>query len=246
MLESIAYKTYYAYASGEKTPKPKYVRKKADSDTSPKKKPAQATKGSIIKSLAKMAKSDKKKQPAIEPKTKGLTVLSEVALSEAEQMKLAAKRSKKDFHNSHASGLGAGVRPEVPDVPKYNSESEEESWTFSQGDDDDDNDDDEETDMNDDSEETESDNDGDDFTHPNLVSTPPDYELTEEEENQEGDDNVMEGEQEEEEEEELYGDLNLNLERRDAEMTDAQTNQDTEDVHVTLTVVPPPVLQKSP
>nr|GEV77905.1 hypothetical protein [Tanacetum cinerariifolium] len=37
MLESKAYKTYHAYATGEKTPKPKYVQKKADSDTSPKK-----------------------------------------------------------------------------------------------------------------------------------------------------------------------------------------------------------------
>ncbi|GKA55859.1 hypothetical protein Tco_0754931 [Tanacetum coccineum] len=192
-----------------------------------------------------------------------------VALSEAEQMKLATKRSKKDFHISHASGSGAGVRPEVLDVPKYTSESKEESWTFSQGEDDDD--DEEETDMNDENKETKSDNDGDNLTHPNLstfkvddqeeeeenaddeevssdqrVSTPPDYELIEEEENQEGDDNVMEGEQEEEEEEELYGDLNLNLERRDAEMTEAQTNQDAEDVHVTLTAEPLVVQQQSP
>ncbi|GKC62041.1 hypothetical protein Tco_1089639 [Tanacetum coccineum] len=29
--------TYYMYATGEKTPKPKYVKKKADSDTTPKK-----------------------------------------------------------------------------------------------------------------------------------------------------------------------------------------------------------------
>ncbi|GKG41115.1 hypothetical protein Tco_0470327, partial [Tanacetum coccineum] len=50
---------------------------------------------------------------------------------------------------------------------------------------------------------------------------------------------------EEEEEEELYKDLNLNMERRDAEMTDAQTNQDTEDVHVTLTTEPPVVQQQS-
>ncbi|GJU56219.1 hypothetical protein Tco_1229933 [Tanacetum coccineum] len=56
----------------------------------------------------------------------------------------------------------------------------------------------------------------------------------------------MEGKQEkEEEEEELYEDLNLNLERRDAEMTDAQTNQDTEDVHVTLTAGPLVVQQQS-
>ncbi|GJW40350.1 hypothetical protein Tco_0066195 [Tanacetum coccineum] len=38
MLESNAYQTYYAFAFGEKAPKPKYVRKKADSDTSPKNK----------------------------------------------------------------------------------------------------------------------------------------------------------------------------------------------------------------
>nr|GEV91223.1 hypothetical protein [Tanacetum cinerariifolium] len=44
MLESKAYKTYYDFAFGEKTPTPKYVRKKANSDTSPKKKPAQTSK----------------------------------------------------------------------------------------------------------------------------------------------------------------------------------------------------------
>ncbi|GKB18699.1 hypothetical protein Tco_0852622 [Tanacetum coccineum] len=76
-----------------------------------------------------------------------------------------------------------------------------------------------------------------------LLSTPPDHEFTEEEENQEGNDYIKEGEQEDEEEE-LYGDLNINLERRDAEMTNAQTNQDTEDVHVTLTTEPPVVQQQ--
>nr|GFB69665.1 hypothetical protein [Tanacetum cinerariifolium] len=70
MLESKAYKTYYAFASGEKTPKPK------------------------LKTKAKVAKSYKKKQPAKKPKAKGLAVLSEVALTEAEQLKLATKRSK--------------------------------------------------------------------------------------------------------------------------------------------------------
>ncbi|GJS69638.1 hypothetical protein Tco_0702479 [Tanacetum coccineum] len=152
---------------------------------------------------------------------------------------------------------GAGVTPEVPDVPKYDSESEEESWTFSQ----DDEDAEEESDKNDDSEETESDIDEDDLTHPNLstykvedqeeekaeeeevysdqrVSTPPDYELTKEEVYKNDDDKDKEGEQEEEEDD-LYRDLNINLERSDAEMTDAQANQDMEDTHVTLTTVPP-------
>ncbi|GJW81016.1 hypothetical protein Tco_0144991 [Tanacetum coccineum] len=189
MLESIAYQTYYAYAIGEKTSKEKYIRKKAESDTSPKKKIAPATKGSRLKSSAKVAKTDKKKQSAMMPKPKGLVVPSKVALTEVEQIKLATKRSKKDFHMSHASGLGngvnirskvpdeqqqkvtgtnegAGVRPEVPDVPKYTSDSEEESWTFSQ-----DNEDDvEESDLKHDNEEIESDNDRDNLVE-NLLSS---------------------------------------------------------------------------
>ncbi|GJU72588.1 hypothetical protein Tco_1263993 [Tanacetum coccineum] len=85
-------------------------------------------------------------------------------------------------------------------------------------------------------------NDDDEVSSDQRVSTSPDYELTEEEEDQEGNDNAMGGE---EEEEELYGDLNLNLERRDVEMTNAQTNQDTEDTHMTLTAEPPLVQQQS-
>ncbi|GJU03046.1 hypothetical protein Tco_1113384 [Tanacetum coccineum] len=67
-------------------PKSKATKKKTDSESSPKTKPSQASKGKRIKTSAK---GDK---PAT-TKSKGLTVLSEVALSEAEQMKLATKRS---------------------------------------------------------------------------------------------------------------------------------------------------------
>nr|GEY37680.1 hypothetical protein [Tanacetum cinerariifolium] len=77
MVESKAYKTYYGFVSGEKTPKPKYVKKKADSATSTKQKPVQATKGTKIKTKDKVVKSDKKKQPAKKPKAKGLAVLFE-------------------------------------------------------------------------------------------------------------------------------------------------------------------------
>ncbi|GJS81192.1 hypothetical protein Tco_0747733 [Tanacetum coccineum] len=260
MLESEAYKTYHAYATGEKTPKPK--KKKADSESSPKEKPAQASKGKRLKTSSKAAQSTKEKQPATKSKAKGLTVLSEVALTEDEQMKLATKRSRIQTHSSHASGSGDGVdtlskvpdeqpqkksgtdegagdKPEVPDVPEYNSDSEEESWTFSDGDDDDDVN--EESDAHDDSDENESDDEGDDFVHPNLstytpddqdeeekvedeekaeddedksdqrVHTPPDYQLSEESEKQEDDD--VEGGEEYGDEEMLYGDLNLNRER---------------------------------
>ncbi|GKC01496.1 hypothetical protein Tco_0987632, partial [Tanacetum coccineum] len=88
-------------------------------------------------------------------------------------------------------------------------------------------------------------NDDEDVSFDQMVSTPPDYEITEEEENQKDDDDVMGGEQEDEEDEELYGDLNLNLDRRDAEMTDAQTNQETDEVHVPLTTKPIVVQQQS-
>nr|GEZ07814.1 copia protein [Tanacetum cinerariifolium] len=63
MLERIDYQTYYAFASGEKTPQKK------------------------LKTKAKVAKSYKKKQPAKKPKAKGLAVLSGVALTEAKQLK---------------------------------------------------------------------------------------------------------------------------------------------------------------
>ncbi|GJV28393.1 hypothetical protein Tco_1384841 [Tanacetum coccineum] len=298
MLESEAYTTYRAYATDEKTPKPKTTKKKADSESSPKMKSTQASKGKRITTLAKGDKPAKKKQSIT--KSNGLTVLSEVALNEAQKIKIAIERSKIQTHSSHASGSGdrvdtqskvpdekqqnlssinegAGDKPEVANVPEYRSESEEESWTYSQGEDDEDNDehdskndnDDEDDDQENVSGETESDNDEDDFVHPNLstykaddqeeekvnddedvssdqmVSTPPNYEIIEEEENQKDDDDVMGGEQEDEEDEELYRDLNLNLDRRDAKMIDAQTNQETEEVHVTLTTEPPVVQQQS-
>nr|GEW38796.1 hypothetical protein [Tanacetum cinerariifolium] len=120
----------------EKAPKPKYFQKKADSDTSPKKKHVQATKGTRLKSKANVAKPNKKKQPAKKEKAKGLAILSEVALIEAEQIKLATNRSKKDFHISHASGLdeGTGTKPGVPNVPPYESASDKESWGDSEDD----------------------------------------------------------------------------------------------------------------
>ncbi|GKB36858.1 hypothetical protein Tco_0881800 [Tanacetum coccineum] len=135
MLESEAYKTYHAYATGEKTPKPK--KKKADSESSPKEKPAQASKGKRLKTSSKAAQSTKEKQPATKSKAKGLTVLSEVALTEDEQMKLATKRSRIQTHSSHASGSGDGVDTlsKVPDEqPQKKSGSiDERSLVINQG-----------------------------------------------------------------------------------------------------------------
>ncbi|GJY75692.1 hypothetical protein Tco_0480808 [Tanacetum coccineum] len=57
MLESEAYKTYHAYATGEKTPKPK--KKKADYESSLKEKPAQASKGKRLKTSDKIILSSR-------------------------------------------------------------------------------------------------------------------------------------------------------------------------------------------
>nr|GEW60852.1 ribonuclease H-like domain-containing protein [Tanacetum cinerariifolium] len=158
MLDFKAYNEYYAIACRAEPlkAKTKYKKKADEPVTSSKSKTAPFSKGSRPKSSAKVAKTAKKKQHAKMPKTKGLDVLSEVALSEAEQIKLSTKRSKKDFYMSYVSGSGdgvdiqskvpnkqkqkvigtnegVGVRPEVLDVPKYASDSNEESWTFSDG-----------------------------------------------------------------------------------------------------------------
>nr|GEV54995.1 hypothetical protein [Tanacetum cinerariifolium] len=145
MLEFEAFKTYHAYATGEKIPKPKYAKNKADPESSPTKKSAQASKAKRLKTSAK------------------------VALSEAEQMKLATKRSKVQFHSSHVNGSGAdegtGVIPGVPDVPTYDSEDEHISWKSSDEDGDDEvnisEDDDDQNDDNDDDEEERHDDDDD-------------------------------------------------------------------------------------
>ncbi|GJR62745.1 hypothetical protein Tco_1504907 [Tanacetum coccineum] len=75
----------------------------------------------------KVEKSGKKKQLDLR-----LETLSKIALTEAEQLKLATKRSLIQTHSSHASGSGVhkgiGVTPGVPDVPEYGSDEEQLSW----------------------------------------------------------------------------------------------------------------------
>ncbi|GJS94242.1 retrovirus-related pol polyprotein from transposon TNT 1-94 [Tanacetum coccineum] len=247
MLESKAYQTYYAFASGEKAPKLKYIRKKADFDTSLKKKPVQATKGTRLKSKAKVAKPDKKKRLAKKTKAKGLAVLSEVSLTEAEQIKLDTKRSKKYFHVSHASGSGTGTIPRVPDVPPYKSKSDKESWVDSE--DKDNNDDDGDSDdHDDDSNDERIESDRDEIPDPKLtnvdqteheeeeydeefykeeeeeeedvddrVHTPSDYELTDDEKL--NDEETIDDEEDDEVTKELYDDVNVNLGNEDTNMT---------------------------
>nr|GEY26395.1 hypothetical protein [Tanacetum cinerariifolium] len=202
----------HAIASGAEPPKTKAsIRKKLSSSDTTMPPPTATSKR--LKTSAKVGKPAKEKQPAKSSKAKGLTVLSEVALTEAEQMKLATKRSLTQPHISHASGSsadeGTSIIPRVPDVPTYESNDEEISWKSSEDDEekiskhdadvDDQSDDDDQDD--DDDEQTDSDNDGDDFVHPKfsthdeedkdegsfdpIVQTPSQVENTDDEDNDE-------------------------------------------------------------
>ncbi|GJV38954.1 hypothetical protein Tco_1417394 [Tanacetum coccineum] len=213
---SESYKEYYAIASGEVPPKTKASvhKKKVDSDTTPKEKPPTDPKDKRVKQTGKMTGSGKQKQPAI-----GLETLSEIALTETEQLKIAIKRSRIQTLNSQASGSGDGVnilskvpdeqvhektgtnegvgdKLEVPDVPKHHTNSVEECWTFSYGDDDDE-DDDANKDSNahdDDDDATESDDDGDNITHPKLST----FSTDDQEENNDKEEQEEDNEDEEE------------------------------------------------
>ncbi|GKF01249.1 hypothetical protein Tco_0028172 [Tanacetum coccineum] len=226
MKESDTYKTYHDFTTGKVIPKPKYVRRltREKTDQAP-----TASLGKRLKATTKVTKSGKKKLHA-----QGLETLSEIALFEADQMKLVTKRSKTQFHSSHASGSGAN------------------EGTVSMNKDDDDNaDSEDDDDQDDDDGQTESDNDGDDFVHPKLsthdeeeiqdeedkeeecsdprVHTPSHFESTDDETYDEvtQGDNVEEEKlnkeetNEEKEVNEFYRDVNVNLEGRDIEMTNA-------------------------
>nr|GEV50993.1 hypothetical protein [Tanacetum cinerariifolium] len=187
-------------------------------------------------------KAKKGKQPAKSSKAKGLIVLSKVAMTEAEQMKLATKRSLQQTYISHVSGSGAdegtGIIPKVPDIPTDESD-EEISWKSSDEDDDDeiddrsddqeDDDDQDDNDQDDNDDDQDTNNDSDDFVHPNLGL------------NVSGE----EGHDAEDDDEEFYRDVNINLEGRDVEMTYVYTTQEFKDTYVTLTPVNPNVQQQS-
>ncbi|GJY74641.1 hypothetical protein Tco_0479072 [Tanacetum coccineum] len=223
MKASEAYKTYHDLANGKVQPKPKYVRRSSRSKTDDAPKPSS---GKRVKAIAKVAKGS----------------------------------------GAHE---GTGVKPGVPDVPIYRSDDEEEiPCKSSEEDDNDDNEDDNDDqgvpndDQGDDndSERTVSDTEGDDFVHPKFTShdveerhdeedkdeesfdprvqTPSHYEPSDDEAN---DDLAQSGYAEVEEVNfEQTFEANINLEGRDAEMTDApKTNQVIKDTHVTLTLVNP-------
>nr|GFB49098.1 hypothetical protein [Tanacetum cinerariifolium] len=116
---SDAYKEYYAVSTGATPPKPKAsVRKtRSSSDTTVTLPTAAAG--------PRLSTSAKGKQPATTSKAKSPSALSEVAMTEAQQLKLATKRSLHQTHISQASGSGADEGTEEFIHPSLSTHDEE-------------------------------------------------------------------------------------------------------------------------
>ncbi|GJX08254.1 hypothetical protein Tco_0196186 [Tanacetum coccineum] len=162
MKESEAYKTYHDLATGKVQPKPKYVRRSSKTKADEAPKPSSSKR---VKAMAKLARSGKKKQP-----TPGLEALSDIALTEAEQMKLAIERSKTQLYISQPSGFGA----------HEGTEGDNDEANVGNDKDDDDHDDDHD-------EQSESDNDDDDDNDDEVQGVNIEGEEMDEEENNEED-----------------------------------------------------------
>ncbi|GKD81782.1 hypothetical protein Tco_1348621, partial [Tanacetum coccineum] len=177
------------------------------------------------------------KAPAKGDRSKSIEILSDVALSEAAQLKEATKRIKKDFHISQARGSSDGTDLEsgVPDeqqsktscIDEGTDDNDDDSDDDSKGDDDKaDSDDDGNSDA-DDNERTDSDDDNENPSF-NLK----DYDEEEHDEEYESDDNY-ENMFEEEDDDDLYKDVDVRSlgtdhekERKgDEEMTDVDQNK---------------------
>nr|GFB49966.1 hypothetical protein [Tanacetum cinerariifolium] len=224
---SKAYKEYYACATGEAAPKPKAGARKKKGDSASSTTLPTPTPTTTVVSAPRLSATAKGKQPA---RAITLTEPTDVERTEAEQLKIALKRSRQETHISQQRGSGTdegtGSRPGVPDVPSDDSE-EELSWNSSddeEGDkqtkagsesdkDDDDNDDEEEPAKNDD-EDTESGKGGDEVSE-------------------------SEGESDEEETRQEEEKVLIQFPEHLKEGRGLQVTQNIEDSHVTLTPVHP-------
>nr|GFA35829.1 hypothetical protein [Tanacetum cinerariifolium] len=128
---SKAYQEYHACAMGEAAPKPKVSARKKKGDSASFTTPPTPTPITTAESAPRLSATAKGKQPLrattpVEP--------TDVQRTEAEQLKLALKRSRQETHISQQSGSGTdkgtGSKPGVPDVPSDDSE-EELSWNSS-------------------------------------------------------------------------------------------------------------------
>ncbi|GKA70641.1 hypothetical protein Tco_0776780 [Tanacetum coccineum] len=209
-----------------------------DSETPSKKKPTKAKNDVPSKKKpSSKPKPIKNKAPVKADRGKVLNVLSEVALSEAAQLKEATKRSKKDFHLSQASGSGDGIDFEsgVPNEQhRKTSESDKESWGNSgeeDGDDSDGNDDDDDNDGDDDDNDGNDDDSDQERTESDRDEIPNLNQLNEVQQEEENVDEFFDKKDDEENEKEsddgkeLYKDVNVNLRKEDVEITDVDQDK---------------------
>ncbi|GJV55846.1 hypothetical protein Tco_1456851 [Tanacetum coccineum] len=190
-----------------KKPEPAKQAKTAKKTARTKKSSTMQIAGVVIRDTPGVSMSKKKTQSKVD-RGKGMDLLSDGVDSESEVPNELKEKTT-------GTNKGTGTILGVPNVPKIQSESENESWGDSE-DDDDSNDDDNENNSDDDEEEKQDDE---------YVHTPDYYVPTDEETNDEF------KEFDEEECKELYGDVNINLkdvepadkEKGDVEMTKTET-----------------------
>ncbi|GJW50037.1 hypothetical protein Tco_0091388 [Tanacetum coccineum] len=205
-------------------------------ETPSKKKPTKAKKDApSTKKPATKPKPTKKKASVKADRGKSLNIISEVALSEAAQLKEISGTDK-----------GTGAKPWVPDVPEYDFEIDKESWGNS-GEEDNDEDDTEDDKGNDDGD----DSDGNDDDENDYDNDDSDHERTESDRDEIPYLNQFNEEHEEEEEKNVdeiidkEDDVNNANEENKEELDDDQHNvsqksgfdQEEEDAHVTLTAI---------
>nr|GEV22255.1 hypothetical protein [Tanacetum cinerariifolium] len=238
IMNTKAYKKYYAFATGEASPKPKAIskRKRSGLDTSINPLIATTTPTTIVAVTPKLTAAAKGKQPA---KAKSLSDPSEVARTEVQQLKIVLRRSRQQTHISQPGGSGTdegtGSKPGVPDVATDESEEEEDDDDDEDknGDERDDDDQDQEIAKHDDKDDTKESGNVDEEGE----SDEEDY--NEETREEESFDPIPQTPKSSEDEEELYRDVNIHQGRG------IQATLDVEDSHVTLTPVHPDGQQES-
>nr|GEX68984.1 hypothetical protein [Tanacetum cinerariifolium] len=204
LLDSVAYKTYYAIALGAEPPKSRKSQKKSDSAISSEESPSKKKSAKAKKVVAAKPKPAKKKAPVKADRGKGVP---------------------DDQHRKTSStDKGTCSKSRVPDVPKYDSESKKESWGDS-GEEEDDAENDSEDD-NDDDDDGNDDNDGDgddddDQEDNDIYDDDEETDKEEEEEEKIDDEETMDEKEDDEVTKELYNYVNVNLGNKDADMTDA-------------------------
>nr|GEZ19539.1 hypothetical protein [Tanacetum cinerariifolium] len=192
----------------------------------------------------RLTTSGKGKQTANASKATSISGLSELAMTEAQQLKLVTKRSMQHTHISQVSGSGADEGTGADNEGKDgDDDKEDEGDDGGKGDSDDDDDMDDEEEGGDDDQEYDDEyaketRDEESFDHIPQTLKNSDDEGNGEEDlglNVGGEKACIKEEEEEEDEDELYRDVNINQGRG------LQTTQEVEDSHVTLTPINPDV-----